>query len=345
MKVLVTGAFGNVGCSTLDALLEEGHQVRCFDVPTPANVRAARKLRSRVEVVWGDLRRPEDLDAAVRGQDVVIHLAFIIPKLSATGFESEDHPEWAKEVNVGGTRNQLEAMRRQPVPPRLVFASSYHIYGRTQHLPPPRTVSDPPQPIENYALHKVACEAMVRESGLEWTILRLAASLPIAMRMDPGMFDVPPDNRMEYVHTRDAGLAFARAAGSSEVWGKVLLIGGGPRCQYRYREITSKVLGAMGLGPLPDEAFASVPFATDWLDTEESQRLLGYQRYTLDEYVRDMKARLGARVALVRAFRPVARYFLLQQSPYACAGRSNWVRTTMQGLKLLKGRPARVRAR
>jgi UDP-glucose 4-epimerase len=345
MNILVTGAFGNVGYSTLAALLEEGHRVRCFDVRTPANLKAAKKLGSRVEVVWGDLRRPEDLEAAVRGQDVVIHLAFIIPKLSATGFESEDHPDWAEEINVGGTQNLLAAMRRQPRPPRIVFASSYHIYGPTQDQPPPRTALDPVQPIENYALHKVACEAMIRESGLEWAILRLAASLPIAIRMDPGMFEVPPDNRMEYVHTRDAGLAFARAAASSEVWGKVLLVGGGLRCQYVYREITTRVLEAMGVGALPDEAFASVAFPTDWLDTTESQRLLCYQRHTLDDYVRDMKARLGFRAGLVRAFRPLVRTFLLQQSPYGHAGRSTWLRTTIQAFKALKRRPARLPAR
>ena len=345
MEVLVTGAFGNVGRSTVDALLEAGHRVRCFDVQTPANVRAAKRLGGRVEVDWGDLRRPEDVERAVRGQEVVIHLAFIIPKLSATGFESEDHPDWAEEVNVRGTQNLLQAMCRQPLPPRIVFASSYHIYGRTQDQPPPRTVADPPQPIENYARHKVACEALIRGSGLEWAILRLAASLPIAMRMDPGMFDVPPDNRMEYVHTRDAGLAFARAAACDEVWGKVLLIGGGPRCQYFYREIMTRVLDGMGVGALPDGAFASVPFATDWLDTAESQRLLCYQRHTLDDYVRDMVARLGVRVWLVRAFRPLVRFILLQQSPYAHAGRTPWLGTVLQGLKSLKRGPARLPAR
>ncbi len=345
MNVLVTGAFGNIGTSTVHALLAKGHRVRCFDVRTPANLRAARQLGSRVDLAWGDLRCPEDLEAAVRNQEVVIHLAFIVPKLSATGFESEDHPAWAEEVNVGGTRNLLGAMQRQPLPPRIVFASSYHIYGRTQHQPPPRTSVDPVQPIEHYACHKVACETMVRESGLKWAILRLAASLPLAMRMDPGMFDVPLDNRMEYVHTRDAGLAFARAATSSEVWGKVLLIGGGPRCQYLYRDIMTRVLDAMGVGALPEEAFASVPFPTDWLDTVESERLLCYQQRTLDDYVCDMRVRLGWRVALVRAFRPVVRFFLLQQSPYRGEGGTTWVRATVHGLKWLKGRPAKLPGR
>jgi UDP-glucose 4-epimerase len=342
MNVLLTGAFGNIGTSTLQELIGQGHRVRCFDLKTRANRKAALTLARRAEVMWGDLRRYDDVVAAVQGQDVVIHLAFIIPKLSLTGFESEDHPDWAQEVNVGGTRNLIAAMETQPRPPKLLFASSYHIYGRTHDQPPPRTVDDPVQPIEHYALHKVECEEMIRASGLEWSILRLAASLPIAMKLDPGMFDIPLDNRMEYVHTRDVGLAFANAVGSPEVWGKTLLIGGGPRCQYTYGEITQKVLDGMGLGELPEEAFTSIPFPTDWVDTTESQRLLAYQRHTLDDYVQDMQGLLAHRRYLVRAFRPLIRYVLLKQSPHYQAGQMGWIYSAVQGFKALKKGPTSV---
>ena len=69
MKVLLTGAFGNVGSSALDELLERGHQVRCFDVKTRENVKAARKIKGKAEVFWGDLRHPEDVNAAVEEVD------------------------------------------------------------------------------------------------------------------------------------------------------------------------------------------------------------------------------------------------------------------------------------
>jgi len=111
MKVLLTGAFGNIGKSTLEELVRQGHIVRCFDLKTRSNEKAARRYRDRIQVVWGDLRRRADVAAAVRDQEVVIHLAFIIPKLSTTGFESEEHPDWAREINVGGTQNLIEAMK------------------------------------------------------------------------------------------------------------------------------------------------------------------------------------------------------------------------------------------
>jgi nucleoside-diphosphate-sugar epimerase len=191
--------------------------------------------------------------------------------------------------------------------------------------------------------HKVEAEAMVRSSGLEWTILRLAAALPIALRLDPGMFDIPLGNRMEYVHTRDVGLAFANAASHPGVWGKILLIGGGPRCQYTYGQITRLALDGMGVGMLPEEAFGATPFPTDWLDTAESQQLLQYQRHTLEDYVRDMRAELGARRHLIRLFRPLARYLLVKQSAHYHAGQPSRFAVLVQGLKALKGKPARAK--
>jgi nucleoside-diphosphate-sugar epimerase len=323
MNVLLTGALGNVGQSALEELLVKGHAVRCFDLQTRANQRAARRLErrfaglpGRMHPAWGDLRRDQDLVQAVRGQDAVVHLAFIIPKLSATGVESERRPDWAREINVGGTCNLIHVLKSQPRPPRLLFASSYHIYGQTQDQIPPRTLADSLSPIEHYAHHKVECEKLVRTSGLQWVIIRLAAALPLAMKLDPGMFDIPLNNRMEFVHTRDVGRAIANAVDHPNVWRRTLLIGGGPRCQYYYREIAEQVLGGLGVGMLPEEAFGTTPFPTDWLDTTESQALLRFQQRDLGDYVQDMRRLLGPRRFFIWLCRPLVRHQLLKRSSH-----------------------------
>jgi UDP-glucose 4-epimerase len=315
MKVLVTGAFGNIGWSTTEELLRRGHDVRCFDLKTKENLKLAKKIKAEAETVLGDLRNPEDVALAVKDREVVVHLAFVIPRLSSTGVNSEDEPEWAREINVGGTRNLLQAIQEQPHPPKILFASSFHIYGYTQDQAPPRKVTDTPHPVEHYAHHKVECERMVRESDLDWSIFRLAAALPLRLIMDPGMFDVSLDNRIEFVHTRDVGLAIANALEIEQAWGKIWHIGGGPACQLTQRELVESVLGAVGLGMLPDEAFPSEPYPTDWLDTTESQRVLQFQRYTLQDYVSDLRARLGFRRFFVWMFGPIIRAWLLSKSP------------------------------
>lgn len=316
MKILLTGAFGNIGSLTLEALIERGHQVRAFDVPTRANRRAAQAWGERVQILWGDLRRLDDVAAAVQDQDVVVHLAFVLPHLSATGASSEARPEWAHAVNVGGTRNLVEALHAQTPPARLIFASSLHVFGRTQDRQPPRTTSDPVQPVEHYAHDKVECEALIRQSGLRWTVLRLPATLPLRPILDPGMFEVPLENRIEFAHGRDVATAFANAVESEAVCDRLLLIGGGPRCQFYYGDLVRRVLRAVGVGMLPAEAFAMTPYSTDWLDTAESQQLLDYQHRNLDDYVRDIRASLGWRRWLIRLSRPFIRRWLLSRSPY-----------------------------
>lgn len=311
MKILVTGAFGSVGIHTLKELIREGHKVRVLELKTKANKKIYGKFESDIEIFWGNITNKNDVAKAIMGQDVVIHLAFIIPPLS------EEKLNWAWEINVGGTQNLLNAMRSMEKKPKIVFASSVSVYGKTQKLSPPRVASEQVKPTDNYSHHKIACEQLVKISGLEWSILRIGAVLSVSLcRIDPMLFQVPLDNRIELIHSYDAGIAFARAALSNKVWGKTLLIGGGPDCQMYQRDFIKEVLEAIGIGMLPEKAFTSNPFYIDWMDTEESQKLLRYQKRTLDDFIIDIKTFLGIKRYLAKIVRPIVRYWLLGKSPY-----------------------------
>ena len=227
MKVLLTGAFGNFGTTTLRSLLEQGHEVRCFDLQTKANQKTVASFENRIETLWGDVRNPNDLAGAVHDREVVIHLAFIVDML-----KSDEQPEWAWEINVGGTKNLLDAMNGHSKSHKFIFASSTSVFGHTQHLDPPRTPSDPVQPTSTYTHHKVECEELVKQSGLDWSILRIAFAPQAAGSFDPVLFQLELDSRLEFVHPRDVGLAMTNAVGSTEIWGKTPLVGGGsfPTC-------------------------------------------------------------------------------------------------------------------
>ena len=311
--VVVTGAFGNVGTSTVGALLSRGHRVIAFDLPTMRNRAAAARLgRSRVEVVWGDVTDPAAVAGVVDRADAVVHLAALIPP------RSDRRPELAQKVNVEGTGVVATTVARAARRPRLVHASSLSVYGRTQHLPPPRLVTDPVAPIDPYGRTKAAAEDIVRPSGTDWVILRLAAVLPLRppMLIDPLMFELPLTDRVEFVHTRDVGIAAARACELPGLTGATLHIGGGPDCQLRQREIIEPALSVLGIGMLPDAAFSTTPFHCDWLDTRESQRLLGFQHRTFADYLADLDRRYGWRRPVVRRLAPLIRAALLRGSPY-----------------------------
>lgn len=309
MNILLTGATGNIGRNALPELVRQGHRVRCL-VRRPGTLeRTARHCAGRVELFQGDILRPADAAKAVEGQDVIIHLAYMIPP------RSEEQPDLSRAVNIDGTRHLINAARSQPNPPRFFFSSSLDVFGYTQDQPPPRKVSDPVQATDHYTTHKIACEEMVKTSGLQWTIFRFA-DVPTLRSPHPIMFRIPLATRFEVIHGADAGLAIANAMRCEEVWGKILLIGGGPGCQITYQEYLGRILEMMGIGRLPESAFGTQPYSTDWLDTGESQRLLYYQRLTFDDILRDLARASAPTRLLTKLVRPAARWWILRMSPY-----------------------------
>jgi nucleoside-diphosphate-sugar epimerase len=311
MKILLTGAFGNLGMSTLEELLRQGHQVRCFVSRRKVHQRTARRFAGKIELIQGDMRQPEDIAQAVQGQEAIIHLAYMLPP------QSEDQPDLARAINVDGTRHLLDAARSLLTPPRFLFASSFDVFGHTQDQPPPRKVTDPVQATDHYSSHKIACEEMVKTSGLTWAIFRFADIPPLGLRSPhPIMFSIPLNTRFEVIHTWDAGLAVANAMRYEEVWGKILLIGGGPRCQMLYRDYLGRMLDMMGIGMLPERAFGTEQYCTDWLDTEESQHLLNYQRYSFDDIMQQLTRIVGYKRRLAALVRPAARWYILRMSPF-----------------------------
>jgi nucleoside-diphosphate-sugar epimerase len=243
--------------------------------------------------------------------DTVIHLAAIIPPAC------DEQPERAREVNVDGTANVIAACLAQEHPPRLLFTSTFDVHGRTLDRPPPRRVDDPLVATDPYTEHKIECERLIRESGLVWAIFRLT-DVPVLGIRDPHpiMFEIGLDNRIEALHADDAGLAIAGALETPEVWGRVLFIGGGPSCQLTYREYLTRLLSAMGIKPLPDNAFSDAVYVTDWVDSAESEALLHYQRHTFDDIAGAIAASLGWKRRLVPVIGPLARGAMLRLSPY-----------------------------
>jgi len=97
----------------------------------------------------------------------------------------------------------------------------------------------------------------------------------------------------------------------------VLLIGGGEGCQIRMRDLNAAYLDARGIGNFPDSAFGKDPFYTDWMDTEESERLLRYQRHSFADHRRNLERQLRFVRPLYRVLRGPIRKRMLQSSPQA----------------------------
>ncbi|MDV6270859.1 NAD-dependent epimerase/dehydratase family protein [Rhodococcus globerulus] len=310
MKVLLTGAFGNIGSHVLTELVRRGHDVRCFALDTTEDRKRASTFHG-IETIWGDIRDYQTVEAAVAGVDVVLHLAAVIPPTSEL-----DVPRAAK-VNVEGTRNVVTAALAQSDRPKLLFASTFDVHGRTMHRKPPRRVDDPLEATDGYTAQKIEAEQIVRQSGLTWFIPRFADVPVIGERgADPIMFEIGLDNRIEVLHPDDAAVALANALETPQVWGRVLFVGGGETCQVTYRDYLARMLRAMGMKPLPEKAFSGREYVTDWVDTEESQRLLQYQNHSFDDITDDIAGTLGWKRWIVPVVKPLVRRSMLKMSPY-----------------------------
>ncbi|HUU77049.1 MAG TPA: NAD(P)-dependent oxidoreductase [candidate division Zixibacteria bacterium] len=317
-KILLTGAFGNVGTSTLEELIKmDNHFIRCFDIPTKANKKKAKKFQQyndKVEIFWGDLRDQFEVEKAVEDIDAIIHLGAIIPPLA------NNRPEIAEPVNVGGTKNIITAIKKQTDQPKLIFSSSVATYGDVRYKGLDYVIQTTdefnPSPFDHYARHKIKCEEMIKSSGINWSIFRFSAIPPLDQGLDPLMFEVPLDTPIEYTHTKDTGLALAKAVTNDFIWGKILHIAGGPINRVSYEDFVGRMLDAMGIGRLPKEAFGNEPFHCGYMDTTESQRILQYQNRTFDDYLKFYKKRLAFARILAIIFKPAVRSWLLRKSPH-----------------------------
>lgn len=154
--ILVTGGSGFIGSHVCDALLAEGHAVRCMDNFATSKRENIVHLASepRFELVVGDIRAQSDCERAVQGTHAVVHLAALgsVPRSIAD-------PITSHEVNLGGFLNMLQAAHTAGVQ-RFVFASSSSVYGDSKELP--KREENIGKPLSPYAVTKYGNEVYAR---------------------------------------------------------------------------------------------------------------------------------------------------------------------------------------
>ncbi|MBF6561039.1 MAG: NAD-dependent epimerase/dehydratase family protein [Candidatus Binataceae bacterium] len=149
--MLVTGGAGFIGSHLVDALIERGDTVRVVD--NFANG-VRENLHPAAEVVVGDVRNIDSIRDAFDGVDCVFHAA-ALPRVML----SIERPVETHLTNVVGTLNALIAARDAGVR-RFIYSGSSSVYGSQPTLP--LSESMPPNPLNPYALQKLAGEQYTR---------------------------------------------------------------------------------------------------------------------------------------------------------------------------------------
>jgi uncharacterized protein YbjT (DUF2867 family) len=165
LTVLVIGSTGSVGRLVVEEAVRAGHRVRAF-VRNPG---LARGFPADVQVVAGDLTRPDTLSDAVRDVDAVVFTH------GSNGSKAD-----METVDYGGVRNVLTVLGDQPA--RVALMTSIGITNRSGSYN--RSTEGPDW--------KRRSERLVRASGRPYTIVR------------PGWFDYnAPDEQMPVFHQGD----------------------------------------------------------------------------------------------------------------------------------------------
>lgn len=224
MKIFIAGGTGFVGGHVIRELMGRGHQLRLL-----VHRGAAPEGGERVE---GDVSRPESFEQGVEGCDAMINLVGIIREFPSKGVTFE-------QLHVQATANLLAAAKKAGIR-RYVQMSA---------------LGTRPNAVSRYHRTKFRAEELVRDSGLEWTILRPSLifgphdafinMLADQLRLAPAMPVIGHGAyRLQPIHADDVARCFALALEMPATVGQCFELCGNDRLTYV--DMLDAIASAMG---------------------------------------------------------------------------------------------------
>ena len=327
MKILITGAFGNIGKAVIEEAHKRNHEIVVFEIENKKTRKDAKKYRNKVkEVIFGDIRNFEDAKKAVEKSEIVIHLAAIIPPTS------KKHRELTMDINYGGTVNIITAIKqtKQNIP--FIFTSSASVMGPTQLQDRLVDRNDPLVITGNYEESKIKCEEFLKKNADNYLVFRLAGVLPTFSALSfvaafpflEEIFNMHHDMRLEMIMAEDVATALVTGAEKLKTGNtqknQAYILGGGEKIGWQLRggEFLSRLFGSLSL-PIPDQKYFTQDinsYHLDWYDTKEAQQEFDYQDHTFDDYLKRIKKTFRIYKLPIILFRKIIIKKLVQMSPY-----------------------------
>ena len=317
-NILITGAAGTIGTTVLSYLIKhDGFNITALDLKSKKSVKLLNNFENSVKIIYGDISKKEEIIHACKNQDIVIHLAAIIPPLA------DDNPKLANDVNVEGTKNLIEALEKLSPNAFLFFSSSIAVYGDRIKNPDIK-VTDQLLPSEGdeYALTKIKAEQLIQNSKLNWAIFRLTAIMGSKNhKVSKLMFHMPLNTPVEIATPEDTASALVNACDHREELNhQIFNLGGGKNCRILYKELLSGSFRIFGLGKLnfPEKAFAERNFhCGNYDDGDILENIIHFRHDTINDYFYRIEQTISpVKKILAHLFRkPIQKWLLKQSEP------------------------------
>ena len=327
MKILVTGAFGNIGSAVIEEAYKRHHELTVFEIDNKKTRKTAKKYRNKVkDVIFGDIQNFEAVEKAVEKAEAIIHLAAIIPPLS------KKNRQLTMNVNLGGTINIINAIKQKEVTTPFIFTSSASVMGPTQLQDNIVNRNDALVKTGNYEESKIDCEEFLKKNADNYIVFRLAGVLPTlsarylagAFSLLEEIFDMHPDMRLEMVMAEDVETALVTGAeklkSGTTPKNQAYILGGGKENGWQLRggEFLSHLFGSLSL-TVPDRKYFTQDINTyhlNWYDTEEAQQEFDYQNNSFDDYLNRIKKTFRIYSIPIRVLKKIIVKKLVKMSPY-----------------------------
>jgi len=262
--ILVTGGTGFIGRSLIRQLSDMGKQVRILIRPSRNSPKLPRGLP--IEVAVSSLKDERGLRAAMKGVDVVYHLA---------GVEGRGNRANLMEVDIQGTQAVVQAAKDAGVN-RILFIS---------HLGSDRASAFP------VFKAKAIAENFIRQSQIDYTIFRSAITFGIndhfttglgtLLHAFPGIFLIPGDGStlIQPIWIEDLVTCMAWALDDSMTRNQIFNIGGPEYLSFR--SVVENIMEVIGIQrwliPIPiaylrsltvfmEQIFPTFPVSVFWVD-------------------------------------------------------------------------------
>ncbi len=129
-RILITGGTGFIGSWLAEDLVAKNATVSVFIKKDTLGTDSIKHLLDRIKIFYGDIKQKESISAAVKDQEIILHLAAYTQVLN-----SIENPIETFLVNVIGTLNLLEGIRNANEEQIFIFASTDKVYGEPNYLP------------------------------------------------------------------------------------------------------------------------------------------------------------------------------------------------------------------